>query len=362
MSRCTGVRCEDAHKVKVPEDPEGPYRYVPQQCKNECSADSALCNKCIDWLEQYKMGKKGKWNGYINGVIPPESHVIGSEWNLKLRAKYAVEIAKKAMGEAETAPKAKKAAKKALEAVAEAKEARSNAVDAIIAAEEATEKVVKEVIRNSSSEGRSNAAGASMLRIAIPKSARRKTAKKSAAAARFALGMAEMLSSSSSPKARLSTRRKTAKKSAAAVASSPKKSTLLGMAEMYFSPKRRATTRRKTAKKSSSSAKKSSSSAKKSSNLMIYRPASAAPSPAAAAANGYRTPYASASPMPPSNAAAAAGRAATPYSSPAAAAVTGMANFYTNSSRPSSSSSSPSSSSSSSNSNFSVGSQNLTLA
>jgi hypothetical protein len=341
--QCTAARCDEEYKVKVPEDPEGPFRYVPQQCKRMCEEGENLCKVCKGWLATHTPQKMSKWNGYINGEIPPESHLLGSAWNLRRRAEASKKLSEKAVGVATEAPKAKRAAKKALEAIEEAKEAtafakkveeeakeaRSNAVEATLMAEAVTKNVASEVVRRSSSEGRSNAAGNSMLRIAIPKSTRRKTAKKSAAAAvapssspkkRTVLGMAEMsFSRGSRATARRAKNSSSSAKKSAAASSSPKKRTVLGMAEMRFSRGRRATARRD--KNSSSSAKESPP------NLTIYRPASAVPSPVAAGFNSYRTPHASASPIPPSNAAAANRRVATPYSSPTAA-ITGMANFY----------------------------------
>jgi hypothetical protein len=184
----------------------------------------------MKYKEAYEVGKKDKWHGYIHGEIPAESHIEGSEWNLKLRAKYSEKIANAAMGESNAAPKAKKAAKKALEAVVEAKEARMEAVSALKEAEAATNAVVAEVLRKSSS-----------------------SAKKSPS--RVALGMAEMrFGSSSSPK-------KTARK--------PK---------TERKPRTSAPARRKTAKKNA--------------NMMIYRPASASGSPMGAKNYaGYATPY-----------------------------------------------------------------------
>jgi hypothetical protein len=238
MSRCTGRYCIPASKFKHPEDPEGPFRYKEGQCAKECAADSDLCKTCMGWKTAYEVGKKDKWHGYIHGEIPAESHIDGSEWNLKLRAKYAEKIAKAAMGESNAAPKAKKAAKKALEAVAEAKEARIEAVSALKEAEAATNAVVAEVLRRSSS-----------------------SAKKSPS--RVALGMAEMrFSSSSSPK-------KTARKP-------------------------------KTERKVRASAPARRKTAKKNANMMIYRPASASGSPMGAKNYaGYATPY-SGSPASPS--------------------------------------------------------------
>jgi hypothetical protein len=183
----------------------------------------------MSWKTAYDVGKKDKWHGYIHGEIPAESHIEGSEWNLKLRAKYAEKIAKAAMGESNAAPKAKKAAKKALEAVIEAKEARMEAVSALKEAESATNAVVAEVMRKSSS-----------------------SAKKSP---RTMLGMAEMrFGSSSSPK-------KTARKP-------------------------------KTERKARSSAPARRKTAKKNANMVIYRPASASGSPMGTKNYaGYATPY-----------------------------------------------------------------------
>jgi hypothetical protein len=241
MSRCTGRRC--GPEMKIPEDPSGPYRYPPVQCKEECDADSELCKTCMKWKAQYDAGKQDKWHGYIHGEIPAKSHTLGSEWNLTLRAKYAEKMAKAAMGESNAAPKAKKAAKKALEAVAEAKEARIEAVSALKEAEAATNVVVADVLRKSSSPKKAKSARK-------PRTA--KVAKKSSSPGVLA-GVAEFYTSSSSPKKAKSARK----------------------------PR---TARRKTAKKSS--------------NLAIYRPASASGSPMGNANYAERraSPY-SASPL-----------------------------------------------------------------
>jgi hypothetical protein len=245
MSRCTGRYCIPASKFKHDEDPEGPFRYKEGQCAKECAADSDLCKTCISWKTAYEVGKKDKWHGYIHGEIPAESHIEGSEWNLKLRAKYAEKIARAAMGESNAAPKAKKAAKKALEAVVEAKEARMEAVSALKEAEAATNAVVAEVMRKSSSPKKAKTER--KARTAKPK-----TAKKSPSPS--VLGLANFYTSSSSPKP------KTAK---------PK---------TERKPRTSAPARRKTAKKNA--------------NMMIYRPASASGSPMGTKNYaGYATPY-----------------------------------------------------------------------
>jgi hypothetical protein len=289
MSRCTGRRCIPESKFKHAEDPEGPFRYKSDQCARECAADSDLCKTCLGWKQKYDEGKKDKWHGYIHGAIPEESHVEGSEWNLKLRAKYAAKVAADAMGVAVSAPKAKKAAKKVMSALEEVKEAekeleeaRSNAVGALKAAEVSTNNVVAEVLRKSSSGS---------------KHANRST-RKSSSPGRVALGMANMYFSSSPKKA------KTARKARKPL--SPGR-VALGMANMYISssPKvRKPRTARKTAKKSSRAnlgmAELYSSSPKSARSPSIYRPASASGSPQGAAASrmaGYATPVASGSPQ-----------------------------------------------------------------
>jgi hypothetical protein len=311
MSRCTGRRC--GTEMKIAQDPTGPYRFPPVQCKEECAADSDLCKTCIKWKAQYDAGKKDKWHGYIHGELPAESHIEGSEWNLKLRAKYAEKMAKAAMGESNAAPKAKKAAKKALEAVAEAKEARVEAVAALKEAETATNAVVAEVLRRSSSSSpRRVALGMAEMRFGSSspkKTARKPRAKKTAA--RTMLGMAELYSSSSSSPKKTARKATTARKPRTKAAGP----TMLGIAEMY-------------------SPSSSSASRKTGSNSMIYRPASASGSPLGSKNNaGYATPY-SGSPA-----------------SASASALAGVANVYT-----SSSSSKPSSNT---GSNYSAGSNLL---
>jgi hypothetical protein len=284
--RCTGRRCIPESKFKHADDPEGPFRYKADQCARECEAGTALCKICQGWKDKYDVGKKDKWHGYIDGTIPEESHVEGSEWNLKLRAKYAAKLAGEAMGVAASAPKVKKAAKKVMEAVEEAKEAekeaevaRSNAVSLLKAAEATTNSMVGEVMRKSSSSPRRVALGmANMYFSSSPKSRKprtaRKTAKKSSNSSRVSLGMAEMRMSSSPKVRKPRTARKTAKKRSSPAAA------LAGVANFYTSS--------------------SPKSDKKNSNSMIYRPASASGSPQGAAAArmaGYATPVASGSPQ-----------------------------------------------------------------
>ena len=224
MSQCVGRLCGAKVEGLVP------TRYSAEQCKRACAEGSDLCRVCHEHEEKNMAGlpiAKSGWHGRMGALIPPRSHVEGSEWNLDLRAKAAAKTAA-AAGGAGAPPAAKAAAKVAAKAEKEA-------AAAMRAAAVAEKKQATELKRAATAAAKAEAAAAKAVRA-------------SEARPRF------LAVPSAGPKAkRRQTQRK--KKSSSSSSSSSSNSTSSG-----------------------SRSSRSRSSRSRRSNPVIYRPASAASS------------------------------------------------------------------------------------
>jgi hypothetical protein len=232
--RCIGLKCG-------PEVPgTKPKRYTAVQCDKACAEGSNLCVACMR-QEAANLANTGsmKFHGRFGAPPVAWSHIVGSEWNLALKAKEAgatagtkKSVAKRAVSAATEAavatnaaeaavagagapPAAKEAVKKAkatlAEAVKEVKEAEAEAVavveKALVKATRAAKKAEREAsaARRTARRSSSNATTWSNRENPFkPAPARRRTAAAAAPARRLMFVPQSMAGPSFSPARRSS--------------------------------------------------------------------------------------------------------------------------------------------------------------
>lgn len=121
---CIGRVCFE--KDKYQPTPGAKYRYREAACARPCEEGKNLCKYCLANEEKYMTGDTSKWHGRRGGLLPEESHIEGSAWDLAWRVKEAAALQKQAAPKSE---KAKTAVKKAAKAVQEVQAAADKVID-----------------------------------------------------------------------------------------------------------------------------------------------------------------------------------------------------------------------------------------
>ena len=168
-SKCVGRLCDPKSKHLYEGAPEGAkFRYTEKQCERACEEGSNLCKICNKHEQAYMNKPSHFFSGRMGGPLTAESHIVGSKWNVDLRAKEAAKVAAAAGGAG--APAAAKAAAKV------AKEAEKEAAAAVRAATMAAKKQATELKKAAAATARAEAAAARAVRAS--EAPKRKTLKK----------------------------------------------------------------------------------------------------------------------------------------------------------------------------------------
>ena len=105
-SKCVGRLCDPKNKHKYEGAPEGAaFRYTEKQCARACEEGSNLCKICNKHEQTYMNKPSHFFSGRMGGPLTAESHIVGSKWNIDMRAKEAVRVAVKAAKAAKAAEK-----------------------------------------------------------------------------------------------------------------------------------------------------------------------------------------------------------------------------------------------------------------